>query len=40
MDACIENEGQVSLVGRVAETGTDLGTKPDGYYMTLSANGE
>lgn len=40
VDAYIENEGQVGLMGRVAGTGTGFGTKPDGYYMTLSANGE
>jgi galactosylceramidase len=40
VDVYIENEGQAGIVGHVTGTGEGYGSKPNGYYTTLSSTGE
>ena len=38
-DVSLDSNGWAGVMGRMKGTGTGYGTKPDGYYMSLSADG-
>ena len=39
VDIYLNNEGWAGIMGRITGTGTGYGCKPDGYYMSVSADG-
>jgi galactosylceramidase len=38
-DVCLNDDGWAGVMGRVIGTGSGYGCKPNGYYMSLSADG-
>jgi galactosylceramidase len=38
-DVCLNNDGWAGVMGRVSGTGSGYGCKPNGYYLSLSAEG-